>query len=207
MSPFCRVSSLQMRAVYSTEFLSLSSSDSALYTPPRSSLLPTKALPYPLTVQTAQAGRGRAEKATYLGDWAWKSNLSRAAFLWERGEDGTEWVTSARQGPAQTLPDPLTRGDSLTFFSSFLAGLLPLSEALGSVEKHHLSLRRSCLGGSGWDRLCSPHPGQAQGSKDSVTLLAPTLPFLGHHRACKRTPRAGRPPFSANKNRICLTSG
>lgn len=33
-----------------------------------SSLLPTKALPFPSpTVQTAQAGRGRAEKATYLG--------------------------------------------------------------------------------------------------------------------------------------------
>lgn len=46
-------------------------------------------------------------------------------------------------------PDPGRGGESLTFFSSFLAGLLPLSEALGSVEKHHLSLRRSCLGGIG----------------------------------------------------------
>lgn len=55
-------------------------------------------------------------------------------------------------------PDP---GDFLTFFSSLLAGLLPLSEALGSVEKHHLSLGRSCLGsgGGGWDGYAPLNPG------------------------------------------------
>lgn len=45
---------------------------------------------------------------------------------------------------------------------------------------------------SGGDRVgidyAPPHPGQAQGSKDSVTLLAPTIPFLGHHRAVRELP-------------------
>lgn len=74
-------------------------------------------------MHTAQAVSGRAEKATYLGDWAWKSNLSRAAFLWERGEDQTERVTSARQAPAQTLPDPGPWG------LSYLLLLLPCRAA------------------------------------------------------------------------------
>lgn len=33
-----------------------------------------------------------------------------------------------------------------------------------------------------------PTPGQAQGSKDSVTFLAPTLRFLGHHIIVKELP-------------------
>lgn len=57
--------------------------------PPTPSLLASEARgpSLTLTVQTAQGGAGRAEKTTYLGDCAWKSNLSRAAFLWEKREN------------------------------------------------------------------------------------------------------------------------
>lgn len=106
-------------------------------------------------------------KGTYLGDCAWKSNLSRAAFLWAGGEDrGTDLSQAAgRSGRAATgthprpslHPDP-NAPTPLTFFSSFLAGLPPGSEALGSVEKHYLSLGRPCLGGRVGMGFCSPSP-------------------------------------------------
>ena len=55
------------------------------------------------------------------------------------------------QGPTPGPPCTLTLmvPPPLTFFSSFLAGLPPGSEALGSVEKHCLSFGRPCLGGAG----------------------------------------------------------
>lgn len=69
------------------------------------------------------------------------------------------------QGPTPGPPCTLTLvvPPPLTFFSSFLAGLPPGSEALGSVEKHCLSLGRPCLGGQGW----------------GGALLPPSLPRTG----------------------------
>lgn len=97
-----------------------------------------------------------------MGDCAWKSNLSRAAFLWVGEENRVGYLSEAGdllQGPhacTLTLVPPF-----LTFFSSFLDGLQPRWEALGSVEKHHLNSGRSYLGGV-WVGmgLCSLHPGQ-----------------------------------------------
>lgn len=135
----------------------------------------------PLLPQGAETVLGvrRREKGTYLGDCAWKSNLSLAAFLWAGGEDrgnhlsqaggrSETAITGAHPRPPRTLT--LVLSPLLTFFSSFLAGLPPRSEALGSVEKRYLSLGTPRLGGRSWDGVPLPHPHPMTGTSGSRGL-------------------------------------
>lgn len=48
---------------------------------------PTSGLHPPPECRASSRGQGWGEKGTYLGDCAWKSNLSLAAFLCAGGED------------------------------------------------------------------------------------------------------------------------
>lgn len=102
-----------------------------------------------------------------MGDCAWKSNLSLAALLWQ-GEKGRV----SRAHPALLHPDPAPT-PFLTFFSSFLAGLPPRSDA-GSVGKHQLSPGLTGVQGRGG--RAGAHLGQRTGRR------SPSGPGRGSQR-------------------------
>lgn len=61
------------------------------------------ALRSPPECRASPRGQGRGEKGTYLGDCAWKSNLSLAAFLYAGGEDRRG---DPGQAVVRTYPSP-----------------------------------------------------------------------------------------------------
>lgn len=120
--------------------------------------------------------KGPGREGTYLGDCAWKSNLSLAALLWQ-GEKGRV----SRAHTALLHPDPAPT-PFLTFFSSFLAGLPPRSDA-GSVGKHQLSpgLTPGCRGVGAGPGLTS-----GRGRVDEVPPAQEGAPSVRHSVGAQR---------------------